>query len=158
MNEVETGTRWVLALDPGKVTGWAMYNTEDHPLQDLLYGEVEGRYGLADHVRRIIGSGAIIEVVCEDFVISERTIKTARDNNALRLIGWLDIQLDHLGVELSLQTAGQAKGFSTDEKLSAVGWLDTTPGGHSNDAKRHLLVYLLRRYPDHAAELLKEYR
>lgn len=157
MNLVEDA-RWVLAIDPGLVTGWALYNLDDHPKQDVSAGETDGRHALADKVRSIISTGVTLEVVCEDFVISERTIKTARDDNALRIIGWLDLELEHLGIELTLQTPAQAKAFATDDKLKTIGWYDSTPGGHRNDALRHLLVYMVRHHPDHASEILKDYR
>ena len=39
------------------------------------------------------------------------------------------------------QTPAQAKSFGTDDKLRRLGWYTPTPGGHANDAARHLLAF-----------------
>ena len=117
----------ILSIDPGKATGVATYDA-DHGGFDSY--EIEGRYALAGHV----SDNSWDEVVCEDFVISQRTIKTTPQKGPLRIIGWLDIWCEELKIPFTLQTAGQ---------------------GHANDAARHLLVYLVAKYPQQAMKLLE---
>ena len=138
----------ILSIDPGKATGVATYDA-DHGGFDSY--EIEGRYALAGHV----SDNSWDEVVCEDFVISQRTIKTTPQKDPLRIIGWLDIWCEELGVPFTLQTAGQAKSFATDAKLKHVGWFTKEGEGHANDAARHLLVYLVAKYPQQAMKLLE---
>jgi len=57
-------------------------------------------------------------------------------------IGAMRLIADHGGVQFVRQTPAQAKSFATDDKLRKLGWFSPTPGGHANDATRHLLVYL----------------
>ena len=135
-------TPLILAIDPGKVTGVASW--EPNRPTNLLAWEVPGRYDVAHFVDTMRPS----EIVCEQFIISERTIRTAQDVNALRIIGWLDIWCNQNAVPFDLQTAAQAKRFATDEKLRALDWDTRTEGGHANDAARHLMVYLHRKHTD----------
>jgi hypothetical protein len=131
----------IMAVDPGKVTGVAILNTRKPGIETF---ELAGRYVVADFVQ----GNAPSEMVCEQFVISERTIRTAQDVNALRIIGWLDIWTHQHAIPFDLQTAAQAKKFASDDKLKALGWYTATHDGHANDAARHLLVYLHRKHSD----------
>lgn len=138
----------ILAVDPGKVTGVAAWQPSE-PMK-LTTWEEHTRYRAAAAVEHIMPS----ELVCEQFVISERTIRTAQDVNALRIIGWLDIWCRQKAIPFDLQTAAQAKRFATDDKLKALGWYTSTEGGHANDAARHMLVYLQRKHPAVFREIL----
>lgn len=138
----------ILAIDPGKVSGIALWQPSE-PMKLRTY-EVPGRYDVADSFQSVKPS----EAVCEQFVISERTIRTAQDVNALRIIGWLDIWCHQHAIPLDLQTAAQAKRFATDDKLKALRWYTNTEGGHANDAARHMLVYLQRKHPAVFREIL----
>lgn len=150
---VREGTHWVMAIDPGGVTGWAMIDMHG----DLTphCGEESGRYNMARFFREAVGKGAQLEVVCEDFIISERTIRTSPDPNALRLIGWLDLECERLGIPFTLQAPGVAKSFSKDDMLKRVGWWNPSPGGHQNDALRHLLRYMVQHHKIEATEILQ---
>ena len=156
MIEVSTDTLYILAVDPGKITGWATANVED--VTNPTAGEVDDRFRFARYFRQAVGTGRVYEVVCEDFIISERTIRMAPDPNALRLIGWLELECEHLGIEFTLQAPAAAKGFATDDKLKTLGWYENTPGGHRNDALRHLLRYMIAKHPHHASEILNPFR
>src|SRR5581483_3233548 len=101
-----------------------------------------------DEAVRQVKFGYVGLVVCEDFVISERTIKTStagwRRGMELEFIGVVRYWCRVRSVEFVLQDAGDAKRFATDEKLKAGGlW---TPGvDHPRDATRHLLLALVNR-------------
>jgi hypothetical protein len=91
------------------------------------------------------GHGA--EIVIEDWQVRADTAKLSSQVDPHRIIGWVEGWAYWNGYPFSLQTPGQAKSFGTDSKLRAVGWEATTKGGHARDAARHLLTYLVRRYP-----------
>lgn len=131
----------VIAIDPGKVSGIALW----HPMEVLSIKAdeltpIEVTNLVDDLWNNTLGQ---ITVVAESFVISERTIKTAPQRDALDILGWLTLESQRRNFELVLQTPAQAKKFSTDEKLKSLDWFERTKDGHANDAARHLLVYLM---------------
>jgi len=123
-----------LAIDPGLVTGWALY-------PGFISGQVEGRFAFYNWFE---GIPAPDRVVCEDFLISERTIKASRQADPHRIIGYLEGVCYERGIEFYLQTPAQAKSFASDDKLRAVDWFFPSKGGHQNDAARHLLTWLVK--------------
>lgn len=136
-----------LAIDPGKTTGMALWVPGDLPVP------VSAEYGVEDAIKHTL---AVLtcneraahrhyrpEVVIEDFVISERTIKSSRQTEPLDILGWVKIECRRRNIPLTLQSAAQAKSFATAAKLKKLGWYHPTKGGHANDALRHLLVYLV---------------
>lgn len=151
MNVVENAP-WILAIDPGKATGWAMYDLVEN---EVYFGELGHADDVAQFVRDVVGMGATIEIVAEQFIISERTIKTKLERDALDILGWLRLETAWWGVPLTLQTAAQAKDFVPDSTLKTIGWFNPTKDGHQNDALRHLFRYLVRTYPNHAGPLLE---
>lgn len=131
-----------LAIDPGKVSGIALW----HPMEATAIKAdeltpIEVTNLVDDLWNNSLGE---LVVIAESFVISERTIKTAPQRDALDILGWLTLESQRRGFELHLQTPAQAKKFSTDEKLRALDWFERTKDGHANDAARHLLVYLMK--------------
>lgn len=138
----------IVAIDPGKVTGMAVMYA------DLLHfaGEVAGRMEMYDRIYsgRLVGASA---VVIERFTISQRTVQSSPQYDALYLIGAVEAWCYKYDVPLIFQSPGEAKGFGTDKKLKALGWYKATSGGHANDASRHLMVYLAARDPAFAARV-----
>lgn len=136
----------ILAVDPGLLTGYAWW----------VDGEVI-HYGEADH--RIFvqwasdRASAVDVVVCEDYVITPQTLKKTRQNYSLWQIGWIMYEFGTIRkTQVTLQLPSKAKTFADDEKLERLGWRHPTPGGHQDDAHRHLLAYLV----DHHMIDLKE--
>lgn len=141
-----------LALDPGKTTGVAW-------LVDGEFGfrEVVGRFDLYALLREWSSGGMIPEIVVEEWTVRADTAKLSTQVDPHRIIGYVEGLAQHNGWPFSLQTPAQAKSFGTDSKLAKLGWSATTKGGHARDAARHLLTYLVRRYPGQGqlgAELL----
>lgn len=134
----------ILAIDPGNVTGVATYHRGRLETSELPKHEVY-EFLLPFITDRVFP----LEVVAERFVISQRTIRSERQGDALDILGFLDGLCYLEMVPLTLQTAAQAKSFATDDKLRRLGWYQKTKDGHANDACRHLLVYLVtRKDPD----------
>lgn len=141
----------VLALDPGETTGACLF--EGSKLVDAR----QLATGLMPHaavdVRHYI-SGSLfpradnqeIHVVIEDYrVYSWKTKDHAWAGlHTSRLIGATELICYDAGLDLTKQTAQQAKGFCTDDKLQAWGlWQEGQR--HARDAIRHALYYLLFR-------------
>ena len=123
-----------LAVDPGGTTGlaWIIDGIFD---SGQLAG---GRDAFAEYFEWAQAM-QLTHIICEDFIITGQTAKKTPQPDALRIIGYLELWAQVRKVPFTLQTPSQAKGFSTDAKLKALGWYK--PGkGHANDAARHLLL------------------
>jgi hypothetical protein len=131
-----------LAIDPGLTTGWASLTLPDA----FAFGEIRGRFELYQSLRLWSSTGAVPEVVIEEFTVRKDTHKMSPQPDPWRIIGYVEGLCDQNGWRFSTQTPGQAKGFGDDRKLKALGWEATTKGGHARDAARHLLTYLTRKY------------
>lgn len=155
----------VIAVDPGKISGIAIW-TDEKPLEIRSYEE--NVYDTVHILKNIVGAPMYFQnhdivVVTERFTISERTIKTALSLDALDINGWLTCEEEFHSYDLVFQTPTQAKKFATDAKLKALDWFERTKDGHANDAARHLMVYLVDHHsaarealiPLLAKELLK---
>lgn len=129
-----------LAVDPGLVTGWACLSSPG-----FKSGQVEGRFAFYNLFDGYGPAPWFDRVICEDFIISERTLKASRQADPHRIIGYLEGRCHALGIEFYLQTPARAKSFATNDKLAAVGWRNPTKGGHADDAARHLLTWLVSR-------------
>jgi len=138
----------ILAVDPGKTTGWAFKNTAEFSVPyTLLEGELPiqtGEYEWYEFLQRYeswIRAGHIDVTVCESFIITRETLKKTRQNWSLEAIGAMRYLSMERGKEFVLQSPGEAKGFATPDKLKKLGWW---PAGedHAQDAARHLLTYV----------------
>ena len=125
---------YVVAIDPGKVTGWArlldgVFASGELPCYQALHWIYES---LKQGIKPIL--------VCEDFIFTHETLKKSRQMWSTESIGVLRFLAEEFDLHLHLQPPSQ-KSFSSDDKLRMLGWYKPSPGGHQNDAARHLLVY-----------------
>lgn len=128
----------ILALDPGKATGWACW--------------IDGKYtaGETDFddtctlVREFVTiHGAAGMLIAESFTINANTPKNTQAPWSLELIGVFRMYTrTYMGRELVLQSPAMAKRFSSNNRLQHLGWWTKGSAGHANDAARHLLVYM----------------
>jgi hypothetical protein len=131
------------AFDPGKTVGRAVWVDGEWEAWSEPYDSC-----LHTTMSRLVWPVARVDVVvCEDFIISERTTKMSaegwRRGQELEFIGALRWGCRTAGTEFVLQSPGEAKRFSTDAKLRRVNWW-TRGTDHPRDASRHLLLYLAR--------------
>lgn len=126
----------VLAVDPGKVTGYAIWY-DGHRVE----GELDGSKFLHKAVG-LIENGELDFVACERFIISAQTGRLSQAPWSLEQIGVLRFTCERHDVQFTLQNAGDAKRFATDERLDYLGWGRSLGAGHSRDAQRHLLLFL----------------
>ncbi len=127
----------IIAVDPGKTTGWARLNDAGsfESGEQSLYATV---YFIHETMKQ--GVGSKLEIICEDFIFTKETLKKSRQIYSTEGIGALRYLTELYGVPYYIQTPAAAKRFSTDEKLKTIGWY--RPGqGHANDAARHLLLH-----------------
>lgn len=131
------------AIDPGLVTGVACFSPQGGGFRSV---EVPGGdIAFARFWREVLHKNAVLSIVTEKFVITNATTSKTRQYDALYINGWLRLECDALGIPLTMQTPAEGKSFGTDAKLRYLGWFDRSPGGHKNDAARHLVTYLSTR-------------
>jgi hypothetical protein len=137
----------VCAVDPGGMTGFATYTAGEEVLESRFSScEVpEGRIGFRTFFDNFLSDYTVQHVVCEDFVITPQTLKKSRQMDALRIIGWLELTCDKIGIPFTLQRPVDGKAFATDAKLKAVGAYAAGTAGHCNDASRHLVTFLVKQ-------------
>jgi hypothetical protein len=134
----------VLAVDPGGTTGWAVWGSGAIEQQgqsdyDAFCTLVDGLFA------RCIDEGRPTHIIVEAYDITGETLRKSRQYEALYLIGVLKYIAHREGVELIISQRSN-KAFSTDDRLDAAHWLSRPKHElrHQNDAKRHLLTWLVR--------------
>jgi len=136
--------RYVISLDPGKDTGICTWRKGGH--HDAWYVPYDEALEWA--VAEISSDGFPDLVVVEDFVISERTVRSSsagwRRGVELEFIGVVRWMCRWHDVEFQLQRPDEVMSFSTDAKLRAMGWW-TKGKDHSRAASRHMLRALVLR-------------
>lgn len=140
----------VLAIDPGGTTGMAHLRKGGFDSWEIP----GGLEGFAEHW--LMGTPARHHydfIVIEKFTIMASTLRKTREYDALEIVGLVKATCHVHGPTLRLQTATQGKSFGTDAKLKALKWWDSSPGGHRNDAARHLVTFLAGHEPGFLEQL-----
>lgn len=137
--------RWVLAVDPGKMTGLCVFSLEpgEEPVMEWTYEVEEVRF--ADAVRHYINSVPSLEVVCERFVITAQTAKNSQAPFSLELIGVLKQSMRDAGrseQEIHWQKPADAMNLFPNEALKKLKYWHKGGKDHANDSIRHALTYL----------------
>lgn len=140
-------TRYVLAIDPGKSTGMALFSMRNGEEPELLWSGEEEFVGYVDKTRMIFMQyGADLEVVCEKFTINLQTAKNSQAPYSLECIGALKLILLDRGRDpesLKFQLPANAMNMFTNPKLKTLGYWHRGGEGHALDAIRHGLLHLV---------------
>lgn len=145
----------ILAVDPGKRTGWATYSGIRPYFGEAGFSEFhEMAFAWLDACRHQEKTPL---VVCERFVITGGTTKVSRgDTNwSIETIGVLRWITERFGFTFELQGAADAKRFGGDALLRRLGWW-TRGSDHARDAGRHLALALARHHPTELDRLLRD--
>ncbi len=137
----------ILAVDPGKVTGFALWDGEKVvQVEELMWLRFLEAMETDVYRRDALGVYAptITEIVCEDYRVTIQTLKKTWQPYSLYQIGTLMFWAGRSGIPFTLQTAGEAKEFMTNDRLRRLGWWQSGTAGHGNDALRHLGLYLAK--------------
>jgi hypothetical protein len=149
-------SRYILAVDPGKTTGLALFDGHS-----LTAWQAE-TWDAVEQVERFLDRAAQLDdvLIVESFVIGQATLRKGRGENwSLESIGAIRYLHRRMGEPciLHFQQASSVMRFATNEKLRAVGWW-TQGQEHARDATRHILTYLATRgeLPDDIHQKLLE--
>lgn len=143
---------FVVSIDPGLGTGVATYNTITGV---FATSEDIGFEKAAQHIEWLLADHFNTEVVCENYIVTQRTGTLTQQPEPLMLIGvaqWYAYKYRH---KFTLQQPSQRK--AGEKLLKKIDWYTKTKDGHSNSAAGHLLVYCLSNNllrPDEKAKLI----
>jgi hypothetical protein len=148
----------ILAVDPGKMTGWASYDTDrfalhgawEAPANDFLDGFVRWIDASAPFETAGGVVAPMVRIVVEKFVITTETAKKTQGEEhwSIEQMGVLRHHARWAGMGFDgTQTLSNAGEFAPNQRLRDIGWY--VPGkGHANDALRHLLLNIGRHHHD----------
>lgn len=156
----------LFSCDPGKATGTALWDfTGLHEGEDprLLWTEQVGEgpefYEFVDKLfaQYVDKDKYHLEIVCENFIITVSTAKIGAGPWSLKYIGVLEYLCWKHKVKFTLQQPMQ-KDFAPNDRLEALGMTPTdgVKGGHTRDALRHGVVYLVLKHKWRPEGLLSE--
>jgi hypothetical protein len=139
-------SKYVLSLDPGKITGVALLRIEPG-LDPVLENSWElEQHEVAKIVREVIWNPTIkdnIDIACERFVINAQTVRNSQAPYSLEVIGILKqclFDIGKSGDDIYFQSPANAMAMFTNEKLKKLGYWHRGGAGHALDAIRHALL------------------
>lgn len=133
--------RFLLTVDPGKTTGWAIWDREQRRFEDSGEHDFESFCRIAK--THLSTHGHCTTVICERFTITANTAKNSQAPWSLEVIGvmrWL-CRLHHAEFG-KMQQPSAAMTFATNERLKQIDWY-VVGADHERDARRHLLLALV---------------
>lgn len=137
--------RRVIAIDPGKMTGLAVFSLTAGEEPVLEWSAEVDEDTFAVPIRYEMDRYPELEVVCERFVITAQTAKNSQAPFSLELIGVLkQIVRDHgRSVDsIFFQKPADAMNLFPNEALKKLHYWHKGGADHGNDAIRHALTYL----------------
>jgi len=143
-------SRYVLAVDPGKVTGMALFSFEIGSEPVLEWSDELEQQDIAEALRGILWNPTVrpnLEVACERFIINAQTVRNSQAPYSLEVIGILKQCLQDNGRamdDIYFQPPSEAMGMFTNEKLKKLEYWHRGGKGHALDAIRHALLRLVK--------------
>lgn len=140
--------RYVLAVDPGKATGMALFSLESGQEPVLIWS---GEFQQDEYARPIRDTlalyGDTLDVVCERFTINAQTVRNSQAPYSLEQIGILKQCLMDAGRkpdDIYFQSPADAKAMFDNKKLKKLEYWHKGGEGHALDAIRHGLLKLVK--------------
>ena len=144
-------TKWILAVDPGKATGLALFGYESGKEPELLWSAEVQQDEYAAPIRQWLklyeGQADGIEVVCERFTINAQTVRNSQAPYSLEQIGILKQCLMDIGRpadDIYFQSPADAKAMFPNPALKKLGFWHKGGEGHAQDAIRHGLLRIVK--------------
>jgi len=142
--------KYVLAVDPGKASGVALFEYDGGEPRLISSGEYQMReYAkpIRDAITMSRDKDIPIDIVCERFTINMQTVKNSQAPYSLEQIGVLrQIMLDNeIDPEsIIFQSPSDAKGMFANDKLKKLEYWHRGGDGHALDAIRHGLLRFVK--------------
>ena len=135
-----------VCIDPGKLTGLALLSSEngEQPIieEALELSQFEACAWIKEQLEVHSGN---VKVICEDFIISERTAKKSTKDTrfSLEIIGYTRVLCKNAKIPFVLQTPATMKTFFGDWSLRDFNLWSKGGEGHKRDSLRHGTYFLL---------------
>jgi hypothetical protein len=140
--------RYVLAVDPGKATGMALFSLESGQEPVLIWSGEFQQEEYAKPIRDTLATyGDTLDVVCERFTINAQTVRNSQAPYSLEQIGILKQCLMDAGRkpdDIYFQSPADAKAMFDNSKLKKLEYWHKGGEGHALDAIRHGLLKLVK--------------
>jgi hypothetical protein len=144
-------TKLILAVDPGKATGMALFKYESGSEPSLEWAIEVQQDEYAAPIRKALVDAAAanleIEIICERFTINAQTVRNSQAPYSLEQIGILKQCLMDVGRpadDIYFQTPADAKALFPNDKLKKLEYWHKGGEGHALDAIRHGLLRLVK--------------
>ena len=137
----------ILAIDPGKATGMALFSLQEGSEPVLEWSKEVQQDEYAEPIREVLAANKDTVVVCERFTINAQTVRNAQAPYSLEQIGILKQCLMDVGRpadDIFFQSPADAKAMFTNEKLKKLEYWHRGGEGHALDAIRHGLLKLVK--------------
>lgn len=138
----------LLAVDPGKKTGWVLAEVTElagFVVYDVIeWGETEHDEFLSK-TWHLLTNGWAKRVICERYF--QNTKRMTQQHDHPEIIGALRFQCRYTDVPFILQNVSDAKKFATPDKIADMvrpRWKDSVGyggEGHAVDAVKHLVTF-----------------
>lgn len=139
-----TDKRFLLSIDPGLMTGICIIDITDIENPVKFWAAEWTMDDFYTGIENVLSQPGIIEVVIEDFRITESTGDLSEAPWSLKLIGVTEF----LGFKYQKSVVRQQpveKAFPTNERLQMVDFWHVGGKGHANDALRHAMVWIVKK-------------
>lgn len=149
-------SNYLLGVDPGKTTGMCLLDTSN-PMNPVVLWS--GEFNVKDFYQKAEETVEAhymegLEIVCENFIITQATAKKGQAPWSLRGCGVMEFLSMKFNCPFTLQKPVDAKNFSTNAKLRLAGFWHVGGEGHANDALRHCMLYLVTKNQKWAKNLI----
>lgn len=142
--------KYVLSVDPGKLTGIALFGFNGLSEPTLEWAKELEQHEVAHTLRGVLGASEELrnaDVVCERFIINAQTVRNSQAPYSLEIIGILKQCLLDSGRpmdDIFFQAPADAMTMFDNKKLKKLEYWYVGGGGHALDAIRHALLRLVK--------------
>lgn len=148
---MSTNIRHILAVDPGKATGMALFSYTNGQEPEIVWSLEVQQEEYAAPIRAALDAAKMmdidIDVVCERFTINAQTVKNTQAPYSLEQIGILKqclLDVDRKTTDIYFQSPADAKAMFDNPKLKKLEYWHVGGEGHALDAIRHGLLHIIR--------------
>ena len=141
MKFCKCGCRYLLAIDPGLMTGVCLIDLKDYDNPIRVWSAEVTVSQFHDKIEELVAAEDT-HVVIENFIITEATGKLSEAPWSLELKGAVAFLCYKYGKVMDVQLPVQ-KDFADNDKLRSVGFWHVGEAGHANDALRHAMIWIV---------------
>lgn len=142
--------KYVLAVDPGKATGMALFSLQTGQEPVLEWSKELEQHEVAEAVRSVLWAPEKrfdLDIVCERFVINAQTVRNSQAPYSLEVIGIVKQCLYDNGRpmdDIYFQAPADAMSMFDNKKLKKLEYWHVGGAGHALDAIRHALLRCIK--------------